>query len=98
MQYIVAQSYVSTPRSRSPCNIWSTKPIYQLLEVVLRAIYGHPFLCITSWKSFPVQYMVAQSYVSTPRNLFPGNILWSIHIYQLLKSFSAQYMVAHSQV
>src|SRR6218665_3680951 len=74
--------------------------MYQLLEGVLRAIYGRPILCISSLKLFSVQYtcMVTQSYVSTPRNHFPCNILWPIHMYQLLKSFSAQYMVAHSHV
>src|SRR6218665_934245 len=41
---MVAKSYVSTPRNHSPCNIWSTKPIYQLLEFVLHPIYNHPIL------------------------------------------------------
>src|SRR6218665_4001736 len=84
VQYMVAHSHVSTPRNHSPCNIWSPKPMYQLLEVVLRAIYGRPFPCINSTKSFSVQYMVTKSNVSTPRNHSPCNI-WSPNpMYQLL--------------
>src|SRR6218665_3652441 len=87
VQYMVTHSYVSTPGNHSPCSIWSPNPMYQLLEGVLRAIYGRPILCINSLKLFSVQYtcMVTQSYVSTPRNHFPCNILWPIHMYQLLK-------------
>src|SRR6218665_1077344 len=85
VQYMVAHFHVSTPRRRSPCNIWSPIHMYQLLGIILRAIYGRPNLCINSSKSFSVQYMVAHSHVSTPRNHSPCNI-WSPNpMYQLLE-------------